>query len=109
MVKPEEAIKILKRDIELCRFNPLTGETMAMNEENEQSAKAMELAVKALRKVTPERPTHIATLLVSYTCPNCGNVIDEFTEFMGERLRVMSDYCKFCGQAIDWSECSSAY
>lgn len=63
-----------------------------------------ELAISALEKQIPKKPTHEATLYKNLTCPNCKNVIDEFTEFAGIRVRVTVANCKFCGQALDWSE-----
>ena len=61
-------------------------------------------ALKALEKQIPKKPTHEATLYKNLTCPNCKNVIDEFTEFAGIRVRVTVANCKFCGQALDWGE-----
>ena len=55
-------------------------------------------------KLIPKKITHEATLFRCCTCPSCGNVVDEFTEFAGRRMRVISAYCKFCGQSLDWSD-----
>ena len=64
---------------------------------------ALIVAEKALKRVTPTKTTHEATLYRCNTCPNCGNVVDEFTEFIpGQRIHVYPDYCKFCGQALLW-------
>ncbi|MEE1046915.1 MAG: hypothetical protein U0M60_05770 [Clostridia bacterium] len=65
---------------------------------------ARELAISALEKQIPKKVTHEATLYKCCTCPNCKNVVDEFTEFMGNRCRVTPTYCKYCSQALDWSE-----
>ena len=64
----------------------------------------IELCKKALEKQIPQKVTHEATLYKCCTCPNCKNVVDEFTEFMGNRCRVTPIYCKYCGQALDWSD-----
>lgn len=60
--------------------------------------------IKALKKQTPQKPTHEASLPQCFTCPTCKNVIDEFTEFIpGQpKIRVKTLHCKFCGQALDW-------
>lgn len=58
----------------------------------------------ALRKQIPKKVTHEATLYRCCTCPTCKNVVDEFTEFMGNRCRVTPTHCKYCGQALDWGE-----
>lgn len=57
---------------------------------------------KALEKQIPKKPTHEATLYRCCTCPNCKNVIDEFTDFAGQRVRVTVQHCRFCGQKLDW-------
>lgn len=59
---------------------------------------------EALEKRIPKKVTHEATLYRCCTCPTCKNVIDEFTEFAGKRVRVTVQHCKFCGQKIDWSD-----
>lgn len=55
-------------------------------------------------KETPRKVTHQATIYSCCTCPNCLNVIDEFEEFHGQRVRVTFDYCIFCGQHLDWRD-----
>lgn len=63
---------------------------------------ALIVAEKALKRVTPTKTTHEATLYRCNTCPNCGSVVDEFTEFKGQKVHVSTNYCKFCGQALLW-------
>ena len=65
---------------------------------------AFENAIKSLEKQIPKKPTHEATLYRCCTCPTCKNVIDEFTDFLGKRVRVTVQHCKYCGQALDWSD-----
>ena len=62
--------------------------------------------LSALEKQIPKEPTHEATLYKCLTCPNCKNVIDEFMEFVPEqpKIRVKNPHCKYCGQALDWSD-----
>lgn len=55
---------------------------------------------------TPKKVTHEATLYRCCTCPTCKNVVDEFERFGDAEKPVMiaSSYCRYCGQALDWSE-----
>lgn len=57
-----------------------------------------------LRKATQKKVTHESTIYTSLTCPNCKNVVDEFTEFQGKKVRVQYKFCHFCGQRLDWSD-----
>ena len=65
---------------------------------------AKQMGANALRKQIPTKITHEATLYKCCTCPNCKNVVDEFIDFQGKKTRVTPSYCKYCGQALDWSE-----
>lgn len=69
-----------------------------------KEVEAITLAISAINRITPKKPGHNATIRNACTCPHCGNVVDEFTDFRGHRLRVTSPYCKFCGQALDWGD-----
>lgn len=55
-------------------------------------------------KQIPKKVTHEATLYRCCTCPTCKNVVEEFTEFMGNRCRVTPTHCKYCGQKLDWRQ-----
>ena len=66
--------------------------------------KSLDIAISAIEKQIPKKVTHEAALYKCCTCLNCKNVVDEFTEFMGNRCRVTPTYCKYCGQALDWSD-----
>jgi flavoprotein len=59
---------------------------------------------KALCQQIPTKTTHEASVYRCHTCPRCKNVCDEFTEFAGQRMRVTYNHCRFCGQALDWSD-----
>ena len=52
----------------------------------------------------PTKVTHTATIYKCCTCPTCGNVIDSIDEWNGKKIRIMNQYCKYCGQALDWSD-----
>ena len=62
------------------------------------------IAINAIERQIPKKVTHEATLPKSCTCPLCKNVVDEFADMEGQRVRVMYDHCRFCGQALDWSD-----
>lgn len=57
---------------------------------------------KLREKQTPKMVTHEATLLRSFTCPTCKNVVNKFMEDNGKRVRVQEQYCQFCGQVLKW-------
>lgn len=59
---------------------------------------------KAIDKQIPKKVTHEVPLHKCCTCPNCKNVVDEFTDFAGKKVRVTYNHCRFCGQALDWSD-----
>ena len=65
---------------------------------------ALKIAVLALEKQVPKKPTHEATLYKCFTCPSCKNVVDEFEAIGSEKHRVLVPHCRFCGQALDWNE-----
>ena len=49
--------------------------------------------------------THNATKLDDATCPSCGNVVGEKirTGAIGQSVvQVRWDYCRFCGQKLEW-------
>lgn len=89
-----KAIETLKKYMELCRFNPLTGEEVAMNADNEESAQAMEMAIEALKRQIPVKPHRNYKYLSAFWC-ECGWYISK-----------QSDgyiFCPQCGHPIDWS------
>ena len=57
---------------------------------SEPDREAMEMAFSALEKQIPKKPK-------SVFCPQCGE------EFSDDDC-WSSDYCRNCGQAIDWEE-----
>jgi hypothetical protein len=69
-----------------------------------KDCEALDKAISAVKKTIPQKVTHEATLYKCCTCPNCKNVVDKFTDFLGEKVRVRIKYCNFCGQALDWSK-----
>lgn len=63
----------------------------------EAYCEAIDEAIKVVKKTIPQKVTHEATLYKCCTCPNCKNVVDKFTDFLGEKVRVRIKYCNFCG------------
>ena len=59
---------------------------------------------RQLKYRIPTKVTHTATIYKCCTCPSCGNVVDRFDKLFGQQVRVMTDYCHFCGQALDWCD-----
>lgn len=86
---PQEAIITLKREY--------LGDSEFME-------LAKQMGANALRKQIPTKVTHEATLYRCCTCPNCKNVVDDFIDFHNQKTRVTPSYCKYCGQALDWSD-----
>lgn len=75
-------------------------ETEVRNLANESLDKLETLTLKA----TPTKPTHEETSRSDDTCPNCGNVCSTLEKWGTSVTKITSDYCKYCGQALDWSE-----
>lgn len=46
---------------------------------------------------------HGATLYRAGTCPSCGNVVSEHEKWGESIVRIETEYCKFCGQHLDWN------
>lgn len=56
------------------------------------------------KRLTPKKVTHEATLPRDCTCPNCGNVVSSFEKWGESIVRITVDYCKYCGQALNWED-----
>lgn len=52
-------------------------------------------------KETPKPCEHKATLYKCLTCPSCGNVVSKHEMWGETEVRILPDYCKFCGQRIE--------
>lgn len=90
----EEAIKELKNRIYLYRKNWL-GDHYEM----ERYLETYEMAIEALEKQIPKKPTEVDEREVgwiAFMCPACNTAV------IGQPYRPNN--CKHCGQAIDWSE-----
>lgn len=94
-MKPEESIKILQKHIDLIK----------QDWSYIQYRKALERAVKALKKQIPRKVNNLSEIYLDFgvgkkikvsvygNCPNCNYNID-----------IASKYCTRCGQKLDWSE-----
>lgn len=90
-----KAIEILKGDIQLCRFNPMTGECVPMDKKCEESAQAMEMAIEALEKQIPVKPHRNYKYLAAFWC-ECGWHIGKQSDGYV--------FCPQCGHPIDWQQ-----
>ncbi len=50
-------------------------------------------AIEALEKQLPMKPNAAGYNLIHYKCPKCKTIVP-----------IQADYCKVCGQRLDWSE-----
>ena len=94
-MKPEESIKILQKHIDLIK----------QDWSYIQYRKALERAVKALKKQIPRKVNNLSEIYLDFgvgkkikvgacgNCPNCNYNID-----------IVSKYCTRCGQKLDWRE-----
>ena len=64
----------------------------------------IDVVIKCVQRRTPTKVEHTATIYKCCTCPTCGNVVDEFDKWGETYTRITTDYCRFCGQALDWSD-----
>jgi len=102
---PQEAIKQLEYDREMCLFNPSTGEEEPMNEDCRKSAEALGLAIEALEDKIPRKIKKETTDVRTYycvSCPKCNKHFGyqrKYNIWMGEEPL----YCN-CGQRLDWSD-----
>lgn len=53
-------------------------------------------------KATPKMVTHEATIFTANTCPNCKNVVGSKEKWGESLVEIQEEYCKFCGQHLDW-------
>lgn len=58
---------------------------------------------EAIQKQTPKAVEHSATLYRDGTCPSCSNVVSEHEQWGEQTVRIENEYCRFCGQHLDWS------
>lgn len=54
---------------------------------------ALDTAIEALEKQLPMKPNATGYNLIHYKCPKCKTIVP-----------IQADYCKVCGQRLDWSE-----
>jgi hypothetical protein len=70
----------------------------------EISPEVLDCCYKAICKQTSTKVTHEASLFKCCTCPDCKNVVDEFEKWGDKKVRIMPTFCRYCGQALDWTE-----
>lgn len=67
---------------------------------SEENIEAKKMAVKALKK---QRQKRIETWNGQASCPCCKKLFEEMKTIRNLTTWEMP-YCKFCGQALDWSD-----
>ena len=102
---PQEAIKQLEYDREMCLFNPSTGEEEPMNDDCRKTAEALGLAIEALEDKIPrkiEKQVDMFDTSYKLYCPACGTYFGtrgKHSIWIGSKPA----YCD-CGQRLDWSD-----
>lgn len=84
----EEAVKI----IDHLGIKQVYDDTVSATDIGE----ALTLAISALDKQIPIKPMRIADVMAM--CPRCASTVYDFYENVSQL-----EYCRECGQAIDWS------
>lgn len=51
-------------------------------------------------KEIPKQVTHEATIYDALTCPRCKNVVSKREKWGSSNVRIMYQYCPFCGQHL---------
>lgn len=64
----------------------------------------MEIAISALEKQIPKKPLKQECDFFDFilVCPECKNRIVN----VWNKREYKPNYCHYCGQALDWSECN---
>lgn len=85
--KVREAIEVIKGYRRLDEY---------MN--NTERLPYCDMAIEALEKQLPMKPEEVVGAIYSksYECKNCGSELEPHD--------VFGEYCKWCGQRLDWSE-----
>lgn len=98
-MKPEEAIEILQNRIDLIEAEYPDQKDLV------EYRKALELAVKALKKQIPRKVDNLSEIYMDFgagkkikvsaygDCPNCKY-----------NINIVSKFCTRCGQKLDWGE-----
>lgn len=68
------------------------------------SAEEMKIAIEALEKQIPKKPLKQECDFFDFNlvCPECKNYIVN----VWNKREYKPNYCHYCGQALDWSECN---
>lgn len=68
------------------------------------SAEEMKIAIEALEKQIPKKPLKQECDFFDFNlvCPECKNRIVN----VWNKREYKPNYCHYCGQALDWSECN---
>ena len=83
-----KALKILNKNLQVA-VHDCDGLNPECEQEQQEQVKALQIAVKAVEKQIPKKPRKTRSEIV---CPTCNTLVGS------------SPYCRYCGQALDWSD-----
>lgn len=94
--KVMDAIEELRIGIKTCKdIISYNGDFEPRNtcERLTEKIRNFETAIEALEKQLPMKPNATGYNLIHYKCTKCKTIVP-----------IQADYCKVCGQRLDWSE-----
>lgn len=94
----EQAIESAKCRIYRLKANK--GSTLAHQKKAENQIELQKITIKALEKT---KPTKIEDWNGQASCPCCHKLFGNISDIKNLTLWEMN-YCKYCGQALEWSE-----
>ena len=103
MTEKEDTIERIERVLKLTHKKSLTVTIPRLTAERAVSMLKEQEAELSYREA--KAITHTATKLDDATCPSCGNVVGEKIRtgvIWQSVVQVRWDYCRFCGQKLDW-------
>ena len=95
-ITPEKAIKFFNEEIRRLEIAPKINGCKMTDEWAEQ----IEICKTAKSAIEKQIPKKVSNITQEYNgnygeCPNCKRVVCDFEDYQ---------YCRSCGQAIDWSD-----
>ncbi len=77
----------------------IIGKGVQLNVDGAEGYFPAKFIVNAVGKQLPKKPKKIDSGWF-YTCPNCNKIVKKYEQSHG---KIKIPYCKWCGQAWDWS------
>ena len=71
-----------------------------------QQSEALQIALKVLESVLPQKPKVIdGERLITYVCPKCHKIVKHTEKRTNKSYQYTRSYAEcYCGQEIDWSK-----